>query len=133
MPLSEIKCCGAVPSFYIKMMKRRTLQACSLKHSIQKDMFCVLGKMNLFRSGKGKSSPPPLLGYASENYTVIAFKKTYINTYIYICIHTCTRNHHMCITFCLKQLSKSMLNETNLSADNFGLICIGFTESNMFS
>ena len=32
------KSCGVVPSFYIKMMKRRTVQACSLMHSIKNGM-----------------------------------------------------------------------------------------------
>ena len=27
--------CGMVPSFHIKMMKRRTIQACNLMHSIK--------------------------------------------------------------------------------------------------
>ena len=35
------------------------LQACSLKHSIKKDMFSVLGKMNTFRSERGPPSVPP--------------------------------------------------------------------------
>ena len=35
-PLSEIKSYVLVLSFYIKMMKRRTLQACSFWHSIKK-------------------------------------------------------------------------------------------------
>ena len=41
MLLSEIKSYVAVLSFYIKMKKRRRLQACSLTHSIKKDMFNV--------------------------------------------------------------------------------------------
>ena len=41
VPLSEIKSYVVVMSFYIKMMKRRTLQACSLRHSIKKGKFSV--------------------------------------------------------------------------------------------
>ena len=41
VPLSEIKSYVVVLSFYINMMKRRTLQACSLWHSIKKGMFSV--------------------------------------------------------------------------------------------
>ena len=48
-PLSEIKNYVVVLSFYIKMMKRRTLQACSLRHSIKKGMIYVLCKLNLFK------------------------------------------------------------------------------------
>ena len=33
-----------------------TLQACTLKHSIKKEIFSVLAKMNLFRSGRRESS-----------------------------------------------------------------------------
>ena len=61
VPLSKIKSRGVAPSFYIKMMKRRTLQASSLKHSIQKGTLFALGKMNLFRLGKGKFPLPPIL------------------------------------------------------------------------
>ena len=42
-----------------KKMERRTLQACSLKHSIKKDMFSVLGKINLFSSVRGSFSSYP--------------------------------------------------------------------------
>ena len=63
--LSEIKGYVVVLSFYIKMMKERTSQACSLKHSIKKGMFSVYGKLNSFKPGRGGSPlPPPLLGYA---------------------------------------------------------------------
>ena len=57
------KLCGAILLFYIKMMKRRTLEACSLNRSNKKGITTVLGKMNLFRSGRGSFSPPSLLGY----------------------------------------------------------------------
>ena len=61
VPLSEIKSYVAILSFYIKMMKRRTLQICSLRHSIKKGMFSVQGKLDLFKSGMGEYPPP--LGY----------------------------------------------------------------------
>ena len=59
MLLSEIKSYVVVPSFYIKMMKRRTLQACSLRHSIKEGMFSVQGKLDLFKSGRGGVLLPP--------------------------------------------------------------------------
>ena len=43
------------------MMKRRTLQACCLRHSIKKGMFSVHGNLDLLKVGRGESSPPPLL------------------------------------------------------------------------
>ena len=48
-------------------MKQKILQAVNLKYSIKKGMFSVLGKMNLFGSGKG-GSPLPFrpLGYTSK-------------------------------------------------------------------
>ena len=61
VPFSEIKSTRVLPSFYIKMMNRRTLQACILKHSIKNGMFSVLGKLNLFKSGRGASPPRPKL------------------------------------------------------------------------
>ena len=57
VPLSEIKSYVAILSFYIKMMKRRTLQICSLRHSIKKGMFSVQDKLELFKSGMGEYSP----------------------------------------------------------------------------
>ena len=56
VPPSEIRSCGVVPSYYIKMMKRRILQVSRLKHSIKKGMFSILGKLNLFKLGHGESS-----------------------------------------------------------------------------
>ena len=65
VPLSEIKSYVVLLSFYIKMIKGRRLQACSLRHSIKKGMLSVLGKLG--------GSPPPLSpppsGYAPV-YTV---------------------------------------------------------------
>ena len=48
-------------------MKGRLLQACSLRHSIKKDMLSVWGKLDLFKSNRGGVLPPPPprpLGYA---------------------------------------------------------------------
>ena len=45
VPLSEVKSYVVVLSFYIKMMKRRTLQACSLKHDIKKGIIFCLGQI----------------------------------------------------------------------------------------
>ena len=64
MPLSEIKSYGVV-SVYITIMKPRTLQACSLMHSIKQGMFFVLGKLNLFKSGRRESTPSSPLDFAS--------------------------------------------------------------------
>ena len=61
VPLSEINSYVVVLSFYIKMMKRSTLQGCSLSHSIKKAMFYVKGKLDLFnldRRGVLLPSPP---------------------------------------------------------------------------
>ena len=60
VPLSEIKSYVVLLSFYIKMMKGRRLQACSLRHSIKKGMLSVWGKLDLFKSGRQGGSPPPL-------------------------------------------------------------------------
>ena len=49
---AEIDSCRVVPSFYIKMMKRRTLLACSLKHRLKKCVFSVLENLNLFKLGR---------------------------------------------------------------------------------
>ena len=71
VPLSEIKSYVVLLSFYIKMIKGRRLQACSLRHSIKKGMLSVLGKLDLFKLGRGEvllPSPPPS-GYAPV-YTV---------------------------------------------------------------
>ena len=40
-------------------MKQRILQACNLKHSIRKGMFCIVGKVNLF--GLDRENRLPLL------------------------------------------------------------------------
>ena len=50
IPFYEIKSCCVVPSSYIKM-KRRILQAWSLKYSIKKCMFPVVGEIILVASG----------------------------------------------------------------------------------
>ena len=54
MLLSEITSYVVLMSFYIKMMKRRTLQACSLRHSIKK------GTFSCWSPAGGESSPPSL-------------------------------------------------------------------------
>ena len=49
-------------SFYIKMIKRRTVQVSSLKHSIKKDMLLSLGQTEIIlvrHGGVLTSSPPP--------------------------------------------------------------------------
>ena len=64
-PLSKIKSCGVVPSFYIKMMKWETFQTCSFKYSIKEGMFSVLGKLNLFKSGREREVILPSLPWWS--------------------------------------------------------------------
>ena len=50
------------------MMKRRTLQACCLRHSIKKGMFSVHGNLDLLKVGRGESSPPPPPSLATRLY-----------------------------------------------------------------
>ena len=59
VPHSEIKSYVVVLSFYIKKIKRRTLQVSSSKHSIKKDMLFSLGQIEIILVGQG-GSPPPL-------------------------------------------------------------------------
>ena len=44
-------------------MKQTTLQVYSLKHSMKKGMFSVLGKLNLFKLGRGSDPSSHALGY----------------------------------------------------------------------
>ena len=53
MPLSEIKSYVVVLSLYIKMIKRRTHQVSSSKHSIKKDMLFGLGQIEIALVGQG--------------------------------------------------------------------------------
>ena len=75
MPLSETKSYVVVLSFYIKMIKRKTLQVSSSKHSIKKDMFFSLGQIEIILVGqggvRGMGGPSPL-GYAPELYQKFA-------------------------------------------------------------
>ena len=58
VPLSEIKSYVVVLSFYIKMMKRRTLQACSFKTASKKA--CFLFRANwTYLSRAGEECSPP--------------------------------------------------------------------------
>ena len=59
VPLSEIKGYVVLLSFYIKMMKGRRLQACSLRHGIKNGMLSVWGKLDLFKSARRAVLPPP--------------------------------------------------------------------------
>ena len=78
VPLLEIKSYVVVLSFYIKMMKRRTLQDCSLRHSIKKGMFYVKGKLDLFKSGRGGVLHTHLapLGYVPVRLGSLPIKKS---------------------------------------------------------
>ena len=55
MLLSEIKSYVVVLCFYIKKIKRRTLQVSSSKHNIKKDMTFSLGKIEIILVGQGGS------------------------------------------------------------------------------
>ena len=70
MPLSEIKSYVVVLSFYIKMIKRKTPQVSSSKHSIKKDMLFSLGQIEIILVGQGGSPsplpPPPSTGYTPD-------------------------------------------------------------------
>ena len=60
VPLLEVKSYAVVLSFYIKIVKERTLQLFSLKHSIKKGTFFLFrAKWKLFKSDRGEYSPPP--------------------------------------------------------------------------
>ena len=73
--LSEIKSYVVVLSFFIKIMKQRIFQACSLKHSTKKGMFYVQSKLNFFKSSRGGVLPPSPLppGYAPGPRVTISF------------------------------------------------------------
>lgn len=58
-PLSEIKSCGAVRTFYIKIIKRRTNQFCSLNQSIKKEHFFYFRQTELIQVGQSPPPPPP--------------------------------------------------------------------------
>ena len=60
VPLSEIKSCGVGPSFHKKTMKRRTLQACNLKHSIKKTCFLFWSNFTYLIRAEENPPPPPL-------------------------------------------------------------------------
>ena len=83
LPLSEIKSCGMVPSFYITLIKRRIVQVCSLMHSIQKSMFSVLGKINLIRSCRGGSPAPSPIPLATHlhNYGYILYDQAFSKSF----------------------------------------------------
>ena len=87
--LSEIKSYVVVLSFFIKIMKQRTFQACSLKHSTKKGMFYVQSKLNYFKSGRRGVLPPsppprpPWLRVCDVVCTVVFWQEDfYINTHI---------------------------------------------------
>ena len=75
VPLSEIKSYVVVLLFYIKMMKGRTLQAYSLRHSINKGMFSVYGKLDLFKLRREGSYPPPPPPPSPLGYTPVKIKQ----------------------------------------------------------
>ena len=69
VPLSEIKSYVVVLPFYIKMMKRRTHQACSFKAYYQKRHVFCLGQTELVLVGQGGGSPPRLLPLATHLFS----------------------------------------------------------------
>ena len=78
VPLLEIKSYVVLLSFYIKMMKRRRLQACSLRHGIKNGILSVWGKLDLFKSATGGvllPSPPWLRAWQkrkAEHFLIVA-------------------------------------------------------------
>ena len=79
MPLSETKRYVVVLSFYIKMIKRKTLQVSSSKHSIKKDMFFSLGQIEIILVGQGGvrgwGDPHPLATRLNCTRNLPQFKK----------------------------------------------------------
>ena len=76
VPLSGIKGFGVVPSFYIKIMKRRTLQSCNLTKSIKKGHFFYFRQTGLIQVEQGESTPIfPLATRLGKN---ISIKRTFL-------------------------------------------------------
>ena len=65
VPLYEIKICGVAPFFYIKKMKQRILQACSLKHSVKSMVSLFWAKLTYLSPAGGLSNPLPYLPLAT--------------------------------------------------------------------
>ena len=65
-------------------MKRRVLQARSLKHNIKRGMCSVLGKMNLFGSGRWRVLPPSRLGYGPAVFNFYKIAIAHLFSYIYL-------------------------------------------------
>ena len=74
MPLSEIKSYALVLSFRIRMMKRKTLQTRSLKHSIKKHVSLFRANRNYSSWTGGVISPSlPLLATRLMKFLAILF------------------------------------------------------------
>ena len=74
-PLCEVKSYAMVLSFYKKMMKWRTLQGCSLKHSIKKGMFFCLGQnWNYLNQAGGVFPTSPLLHWMRSWLIELTYK-----------------------------------------------------------
>ena len=77
-------------SFYIKMIKRRTVQVSSLKHSIKKDMLLSLGQTEIIlvrHGGVLTSSPPPPLPWLRAckiTVTILDIMILYLSWYVSI-------------------------------------------------
>ena len=83
VPLFEIKSYVVVLSLHIKMMKRRTLQACSLKHRIKKGFFSVYDQLDLFKLEIEESSPLHFL-LRAWNRSTLKFFETYVSASEYV-------------------------------------------------
>ena len=109
MPLSAIKSCVVVLSFYIKIIKRRTLQVS--RHSIKKDMFFCLGQIEIILVGARGEFLPLLPSLATRLYVH--------NT---INIRRCLHEQETVIFFILSQMSKKIgyfwLSESYLELSN---------------
>ena len=57
---SATLCCIVIPFFYIKMMKKRTLKASSLKHSVKK---CMISVFWAKWTSLGQASSSPLIPF----------------------------------------------------------------------
>ena len=58
--LSEIKNCGVVPSFQKKKKKKMKTDMQFKAYQQERNMILDLGKLNLFKSGRGSFPPPPV-------------------------------------------------------------------------
>ena len=101
---ASFRSCGVVPSFYIKMMKRRTIQACSLLHSIKNNMFLFWENWTyLSWAGEILHFPPPWL-HAFVQVFSCTFYKIFQSTF---------HAKHVLVTAPAKYLLVPYLNQSH--------------------